>query len=256
MSTDTSRSILGNAKSARQEFLPIPFTTQHGAVPGSLSPLPTPPGTFSFQKAYGGVTSEVVVRRLRQALAVDGSLLEELQGLEGDDLWGPVWIASTVAVLVFVTGCVAQELGARLLGAAKGRATLVIDYSGLATALFLVSGTIMLETVYVWAAEKYFLKTSAGISPVQCITLSGYSLTLLGPMAVISAVPWGLLQLVALGTTGALSCLFLYRNLMPCFRRAGLQAEQSAPLLLGLFMLHFGLFLALKTCFYHAPQFF
>lgn len=91
-----------------------------------------------------------------------------LDVLEGNpDLYGPVWIATTVVVILFLTGTINQYL------ARKGEDHFSYDFKLLSGAAGLVYGYTAFVPVGLWGVLKWYGSESANL--LECCCLYGYA---------------------------------------------------------------------------------
>jgi hypothetical protein len=185
--------------------------------------------------------------------------------LEGNpDLYGPVWIATTVVVILFLTGTINQYL------AIKGVGKFEYDFKLLSGAAGLVYGYTAFVPVGLWAVLKWYGSESANL--LECACLYGYANLVWIVVALVSWSPisseyipsfsvfalrfWrkrranlGLVLnyvFVALGL--AFSAFFLLRNLYPVLSTT--EAKTSKALLIVVLALHAGFAIAIKVLFF------
>jgi hypothetical protein len=88
--------------------------------------------------------------------------------LEGNpDLYGPVWIATTVVVILFLTGTINQYLSRQGVGKFE------YDFKLLSGAAGLVYGYTACVPVGLWAVLKWYGSESANL--LECACLYGYA---------------------------------------------------------------------------------
>jgi hypothetical protein len=88
--------------------------------------------------------------------------------LEGNpDLYGPVWIATTVVVILFLTGTINQYLAQRGVGKFE------YDFKLLSGAAGLVYGYTAAVPVGLWGVLKWYGSESANL--LECACLYGYA---------------------------------------------------------------------------------
>jgi hypothetical protein len=88
--------------------------------------------------------------------------------LEGNpDLYGPVWIATTVVVILFLTGTINQYL------AHQGKDHFAYDFKLLSGAAGLVYGYTAFVPVGLWGVLKWYGSESANL--LECACLYGYA---------------------------------------------------------------------------------
>jgi hypothetical protein len=106
-----------------------------------------------------------VLRRCKSSIYPRANFLDVLEG--NPDLYGPVWIATTVVVILFLTGTINQYL------AQKGEGRFVYDFKLLSGAAGLVYGYTAFVPVGLWAVLKWFGSESANL--LECACLYGYA---------------------------------------------------------------------------------
>jgi protein YIPF1/2 len=102
--------------------------------------------------------------------------------LEGNpDLYGPFWIATTVVVILFLTGTISQYL------AEKGQGHFAYDFRLLSGAAGLIYGYTLVIPLGLWAALKWF--GSEGANLMECWSLYGYANLIWIVVALVSWSP-------------------------------------------------------------------
>ena len=186
--------------------------------------------------------------------------------LEGNpDLYGPVWIATTVVVILFLTGTINQYLSQQGVGKFS------YDFKLLSGAAGLVYGYTAAVPVALWAVLKWYGSESANL--LECACLYGYANLVWIVVALVSwspiaskshfplchLTPYVMLTLcdlvlnyvfVALGL--AFSAFFLLRNLYPVLSTT--EAKTSKILLIVVLALHAGFAIAIKVLFFAATS--
>jgi hypothetical protein len=182
--------------------------------------------------------------------------------LEGNpDLYGPVWIATTVVVILFLTGTINQYL------AHQGKDHFAYDFKLLSGAAGLVYGYTAFVPVGLWGVLKWYGSESANL--LECACLYGYANLVWIVVALVSWSPisskshtilvtivlcWSWLVLnytfVALGL--AFSATFLLRNLYPVLSTT--ENKTSKILLVVVLALHAGFAIAIKVLFFAATS--
>lgn len=184
--------------------------------------------------------------------------------LEGNpDLYGPVWIATTVVVILFLTGTISQYL------AMKGEEHFAYDFKLLSGAAGLVYGYTAFVPVGLWGVLKWYGSESANL--LECCCLYGYANLVWIAVSLVAWSPWGSkfffstlawvlhtdrhttvlnFTVVALGL--AASAFFLLRNLYPVLSTT--EAKTSKILLIVVFVLHAGFAIAIKVLFFAATS--
>jgi hypothetical protein len=121
--------------------------------------------TLSFYAQAFDVDTNEVLRRCKSSIYPRANFLDVLEG--NPDLYGPVWIATTVVVILFLTGTINQYL------AQKGEGRFVYDFKLLSGAAGLVYGYTAFVPVGLWAVLKWFGSESANL--LECACLYGYA---------------------------------------------------------------------------------
>lgn len=102
--------------------------------------------------------------------------------MEGNpDLYGPFWIATTVVVILFMTGTISQYL------ATEGKQHFAYDFKLLSGAAGLVYGYTLFIPLGLWGALKWFGSESANL--MECWALYGYGNLIWIPVALVSWSP-------------------------------------------------------------------
>lgn len=164
-----------------------------------------------------------------------------LDVLDGNpDLYGPFWIATTVAVILFLTGTVSQYLSH------KGEDHFEYDFRLLSGAAGLIYGYTGVIPIALWGALKWFGSSSADL--IECWALYGYANLLWIAVALVSWSPFAALNWMLVGVGFAWTVFFLLRNLYPVL--SATDAKTSKILLILVVVLHAGLAIAIKVLFF------
>jgi hypothetical protein len=101
-----------------------------------------------------------------------------------------VWIATTVIVILFLTGTINQYLGNSGLGKdGKGGTAFAYDFKLLSGAAGLVYGYTGIVPVGLWAVLKWYGSESANL--LECACLYGYANLVWIAVALVAWSPWG-----------------------------------------------------------------
>ncbi|KAJ4989668.1 yip1 domain family [Stagonosporopsis vannaccii] len=214
-------------------FLPGPATASPAS--GSRKHLLW---TLSFYAQAFDVDTSEVLRRCTATIYPRANFLDVLEG--NPDLYGPVWIATTVVVILFLTGTISQYL------AHQGKEHFAYDFRLLSGAAGLVYGYTGLVPVGLWGVLKWYGSESANL--LECACLYGYANLVWIVVALVSWSPISILNytFVALGL--AFSATFLLRNLYPVLSTT--EAKTSKILLVVVLALHAGFAIAIKVLFF------
>jgi len=218
-------------------FLPGPATASGAS--GSRKHLLW---TLSFYAQAFDVDTTEVLRRCTATIYPRANFLDVLEG--NPDLYGPVWIATTVVVILFLTGTISQYLSH------QGRDHFAYDFKLLSGAAGLVYGYTGFVPVGLWAVLKWYGSESANF--LECACLYGYANLVWIVVALVSWSPISILNytFVALGL--AFSATFLLRNLYPVLSTT--EAKTSKVLLIVVLALHAGFAIAIKVLFFAATS--
>ncbi|KAF2731303.1 Yip1 domain-containing protein [Polyplosphaeria fusca] len=216
--------------------------------PDTSSFLPGPASNRSSQKHYlwtlsfyaqaFDVDTSEVLRRCQAALFPRVNFLDVLEG--NPDLYGPVWIATTVVVILFLTGTISQYL------AHNGKEHFAYDFKLLSGGAGLVYGYTAIVPVGLWAVLKWWAVESASLLEVAC--LYGYANLIWIPVALISWSNIGILNFIFVTLGFAASAFFLLRNLYPIL--SATDHKTSKILLIVVVALHAGFSIAIKVLFF------
>lgn len=179
-----------------------------------------------------------VLRRCVAALYPRSNFLDVLEG--NADLYGPFWIATTVVVVLFLTGTISQWLANRDVE------HFAYDFTLLSGAAGLVYGYTGVVPVALWGALRWFGSSTADL--IECWALYGYSNLIWIAVALVSWSPLTALNWALVGVGFAWTAFFLLRNLYPVL--SATDAKASKVLLILVILLHAGLAVAIKILFF------
>ncbi|KAF2870857.1 Yip1 domain-containing family [Massariosphaeria phaeospora] len=225
--TPTSRNKI--QPDANSSFLPAPATS-----PSRKHYL----WSLAFYAQAFDVDTHEVLRRCTATIYPRQNFLDVLEG--NPDLYGPVWIATTVVVILFLTGTINQYL------AHEGKDHFAYDFKLLSGGAGMVYGYTVVVPVALWGALKWFGSESANL--LECGCLYGYANLIWIPVALISWSPISLLNFVFVAVGFAASAFFLLRNLYPILSTT--EAKTSKMLLIVVVALHAGFAIAIKVLFF------
>ncbi|KAI4818516.1 Yip1-domain-containing protein [Aureobasidium sp. EXF-8845] len=233
---ETSTSTRGKLPPGNSSFLPT--TTNNSSTNPSVTSSKHYLWSISFYAQFFDVDTSEVARRCRAAIFPLSNFLDVLDG--NPDLYGPFWIATTVVVILFLTGTISQYL------AKEGKKHFIYDFTLLSGAAGLIYGYTFFIPVALWGALRWFRAESANL--LECICLYGYANLIWIPVALISWSPVSILNWVFVAVGLAASGVFLVRNLYPVL--SATDVKTSKILLVVVVGLHFGLALAIKILFF------
>ncbi|KAI9760406.1 MAG: hypothetical protein M4579_001702 [Chaenotheca gracillima] len=194
--------------------------------------------TLSFYAQFFDVDTNEVLRRCRVALFPRANFLDVLEG--NPDLYGPFWIATTVVVILFLTGTISEYLSR------AGKSHFEYNFKLLSGAAGLIYGYTGVIPVALFGLLKWFGSESANV--LECWALYGYANLIWIPVALISWSRVTILNYVFVAVGFAFSAFFLFRNLYPVLSATSLKT--SKILLILVIALHACLSIAIKILFF------
>ena len=194
--------------------------------------------SLSFYSQFFDVDTNEVLRRCYAAVFPRANFLDVLEG--NPDLYGPFWIATTVVMILFLTGTISQYLSG------QGKGHFEYDFTLLSGAAGLIYGYTGVIPIALWGILKWFGSESANL--LECWALYGYANLIWIPVALISWSPITILNWVFVGLGFGISAVFLLRNLYPVL--SATDVKTSKVLLILVVGLHAGLAIAIKILFF------
>ena len=192
-----------------------------------------------YYSQYFDVDTSEVLRRCVAALYPRTNFLDVLEG--NPDLYGPFWIATTVVVILFLTGTISQYLSN------NHDDHFEYDFTLLSGAAGLIYGYTFLLPVALWGCLKWFGSSSADL--IEGWALYGYANLVWIGVALVSWSPLNALNWALVGVGFSWTVFFLLRNLNPVLS-ATTEAKASKILLVVVVLLHAGLAFAIKLLFF------
>ncbi|KAF2860426.1 Yip1 domain family [Piedraia hortae CBS 480.64] len=194
--------------------------------------------SLSFYQQFFDVDTSQILYRCRSTLYPRQNFLDTLEGQP--DLYGPFWIATTVIVILFLTGTISSFL------ASESKKHFAYDFRLLSGAAGLIYGYTCFIPVGLWGVLKWFGCESANL--VECWSLFGYANLIWIPVSLVSWSPLSALNYAFVGVGFAVSALFLFRNLYPVVSATDKKTAQI--ILVIVLLLHAGLAIAIKILFF------
>lgn len=198
--------------------------------------------SLSFYSQFFDVDTTTVLHRCRTALIPflpnTPPFLDTLDG--NPDLYGPFWIATTVVVILFLTGTISQKLDQ------ENKAHFAYDFKLLSGAAGLIYGYTLFVPLGLWAALRWF--GAQGLELVECWALYGYSNLFWIGVALLSWSTLDGLNYALVGVGFAISVFFLVKNLFPVI--SATEKKISQVLLVVVVVLQAGLAVAIKILFF------
>lgn len=194
--------------------------------------------SLHFYAQFFDVDTSAVLQRCWAALFPRANFLDVLEG--NPDLYGPLWIATTVVFILFLGGTISKYL------ATTGQEPFVYDFKLLSGAAGLIYGYTLFIPMALYLALRYFGSESANL--LECWALYGYSNLIWVPVALISWSQISILNWVFVGVGFGLSAAFLLRNLYPVL--SATDKQTSKVMLVLVVALHLGLAVAIKMLFF------
>ena len=161
-----------------------------------------------------------------------------LDVLDGNpDLYGPFWISTTVVLVLFLAGYLAQQIS---------DTSKAYDFRLLSGAAGLVYGYTFVIPVALWGVLRWF--GSEGANVLECWSLYGYANLTWIPVALIGWSGIDVLNWIFVAAGFAWSGLFLVRNLWPVVSAADQKVSRFLPAVV--IALHAGLAITIKFLFF------
>lgn len=135
--------------------------------------------SIAFYGQFFDVDTAQIVTRCKSTLYPRSNFLDVLDG--NPDLYGPFWIATTVVVILFLTGTISSYL------AHTGKGHFAYDFKLLSGAAGLIYGYTIFVPLGLWAVLKWFGSQSADV--LECWALYGYANLIWIPVAIVSWSP-------------------------------------------------------------------
>ncbi|GAA5881187.1 hypothetical protein JCM16303_004835 [Sporobolomyces ruberrimus] len=157
-------------------------------------------------------TLTVLTRCYKTLLPQEDYVNDVLSGVP--DLYGPFWIPTTLIFSLFLTSSLISSVNAYLAGIEY-----TYDFTRLGAATTVVYVYFLGLPVLVWAAIKYWAGASDR-SPVEIVSLYGYSSTVWILVAWLSLIPSTTARLLFVFLGTLVSLFFLIRNLYPILSNA------------------------------------
>jgi hypothetical protein len=194
--------------------------------------------SIHYYERFFDVDTNEVLRRCLATLYPRSNFLDVLEG--NADLYGPVWIATTVVVILFLTGTISQWLSNR------HEDHFEYDFKLLSGAAGLIYGYTGILPIALWGALRWFGSSTADL--IECWALYGYSNLVWIAVALLSWSPLTALNWALVGVGFAWTTFFLLRNLYPVLNAT--DAKASKILLILVVVLHAALAITIKFLFF------
>ncbi|GJN92862.1 hypothetical protein Rhopal_005902-T1 [Rhodotorula paludigena] len=168
---------------------------------------------LDFYSGWFDVNTLTVLSRCYKTLIPKEDYIAEVLG-GAPDLYGPFWVPTTLIFSLFLTSSLYSSVTAYL-----DDLEYTYDFTRLGAASSVVYTYCLGLPILVWAAIKYWAGATER-SPVEIISLYGYSSTVWIVAAWLSLIPVGPLRLAVAFAATLLSLAFLVRNLYPILSNA------------------------------------
>ncbi|KAI0994919.1 hypothetical protein K3495_g13261 [Podosphaera aphanis] len=194
---------------------------------------------LAFYAQFFDVDTTAVVARCMAALYPRVSFWDVLDG--NPDLYGPIWIATTVVFILFLGGTINQYLSQT-----TGE-PFVYDFTLLSGAAGLIYGYTMFVPLALFLALKY-IGNNTSSSVMELWALYGYANLIWIPVAMVAWSPITVLNWVFVGIGFGLGVTVLLRNLYTVIGATDKQANKV--LLILVIVLHTALAISIKWLFF------
>ncbi|PRP82530.1 hypothetical protein PROFUN_10100 [Planoprotostelium fungivorum] len=201
-----------------------------------IPPKPKPPVRIwnieYYQFLFDVDTRDVAIRILRSLSPLPAGFFDTV----GDkpDLWGPLWISSTLIFTLAVLGNVTTWIKFHFNNQDPDNQW-NYDATKLGIGAGVIYGYLGLIPLLLWGACKWF-KIELGY--LQAVCLYGYSLFIFIPITAVNVISYTWLHWVSIAIATLISACFIVFNLVGIFRP---HMGTGAILLLVAFILHAGL---------------
>lgn len=192
-------------------------------------------------------TADVAARIAFSSVPLSDKFFDKLN--RNPDLYGPLWISSTVVFMLAATGNFADWLTSasqRGMAAALADHSLTYDFTKVTFGATIVYGYASLVPLLVFFALRY---AGARTSLVDLLCLYGYSLFIYVPASILCIPPSSVVQWIFVALAAAASTTFVVRSLRhavlrdQCDQRIGSAVIAGAALLSVAFAVTLKLFL-------------
>lgn len=239
---DTTTSSRSGAKITPDSTSFLPSTAAHTPSNPSGSSAPRSGKAYlwsiQFYAHYFDIDTADILNRCVSTIYPRQNFLDVLDG--NPDLYGPFWIATTVVVILFLTGTISQYL------AQHHDKHFEYDFKLLSGAAGLIYGYTAFVPIALWAALKWF--GASGSDLVECWALYGYSNLVWIAVALLSWSPLTPLNYAIVAVGFGWSVFFLLRNLWPVLTST--EKKTGKMLLVAVVVLHAALAVAIKVLFF------
>lgn len=137
--------------------------------------------SIGFYQQFFDVDTAQILHRCRSTIYPRANFLDVMEG--NPDLYGPFWIATTVVMILFMSGTISQYL------AERGQDPYAYDFKMLSGAAGLIYGYTLVIPLALWAILRWYGSESANL--MECWALYGYANLIWIPVALVSWSPVG-----------------------------------------------------------------
>lgn len=202
--------------------------------------------SIGYYADFFDVTTTQVRQRLTRALVPSRTAFYTPDDPK-PDLYGPFWVATTLIVMMSVSGNAASYLTFDPTKPSSGGATWSTDFEKVTIAATLIYASITLFPLAVW---MFLQKLDVDKSLTEVVSIYGYSLCPFVPASLLSILPVNVLRWVFMLAAYGVSVHFLVRNLYAYFALAEQKRQLGYVFLLCMTVGHFVLDIVLKLYFF------
>ncbi len=209
----------------------LPMPVQQQAATSQESAPNTAYGFWQLEyyKKFFNVDTPDVLNRMRVATIPVTSFKSQIEN--NPDLYGPLWISTTVVLLIFVSSCMAESIRAYMEGTEYN-----YDFRTMSYAFAVFYPYVTFVPLGLFLMGKYF---HAPVSYLDMVNIYGYGCSIWMIVSLVCIAPSELVRWVSVGVGGGISAYHLARNM-----------TMHKMIWLTSLVLHAGFVICMKIVFY------